>query len=188
MDDATTRFHAALPYALLPISPSLAALHSVRVKSTFNSCQQCGCTLHRGETSVRTVRSKAPNSRAIQTTCLICGWAHKEPLARGNAALFPRTKKRGAPISATVVDVPEKSPAIQRPAIRKVEETPKQSATPINPPSKQQSAPASSLPKSRPKKKGGLHSMLERNKERESREKEKKNEPGGGLAMFLNQL
>jgi hypothetical protein len=112
---------------------------------------------------------------------------HKEPLARGNAALFPRTRKRGAPISATVVDVPEKSAAIQRPAIRKVEETPKQS-TPINPPSKQQSAPASSLPKSRPKKKGGLHSMLERNKERESREKEKKNEPGGGLAMFLNQL
>ncbi|KAJ7276461.1 hypothetical protein B0H12DRAFT_23876 [Mycena haematopus] len=162
MDDATARFQTALPYALLPISPSLAALHFVRVKSSFNSCHQCGCALHRGESSVRTVRSKRPNSRTIQTTCLICGWVHKEPLVDGNASLFPRTKKQGVATIPTVVNEPKKSPPMH-----KVEEAPKHFVVPREGPSAQQAAPPSStppLPKPRPKNKGGLHSMLERNR------------------------
>lgn len=190
MDDAaTTRFHAALPYALLPISPSLSALHSVRVRSSSNSCQQCGCALHRGESSVRTVRS--PNSRAIQTTCLICGWVRKVPLARGNAALFPRTRKAGAKsrvestVHEAIVDVPEKKPAVQN-----VE---RHFVVPAKLPGTQQPSFNTFIPpKPRPKKKGGLQSMLERNKERdkerESREKKSGNGLGGGLAMFLNNL
>jgi hypothetical protein len=113
------------------------------------------------------------------------------PLARGNAALFPRTRKAGAKsrvestVNEAVVDVPEKKPAVQN-----VE---RHSAVPAKLPGTQQpSSNTFTPPKPRPKKKGGLQSMLERNKERdkerESREKKSGNGLGGGLAMFLNNL
>lgn len=181
MDDATAKFQLALPYALLPISPSLSALHSLRVRSSDNACRQCGCAMHRGESSVRTIRMKA--SRAIQTTCLVCGWVQTLPVARGNAALFPRTRKGGARSSNVVEEatiVPD-----EKPLPTPVKEPSK------NPPILHQPGPAivvaPPLPKSRPKKKGGLQSMLERNKERQSKEKSTGSGPGG-LAMFLNNL
>ncbi|KAJ7047310.1 hypothetical protein C8F04DRAFT_1058397 [Mycena alexandri] len=203
MDIATAKFQEALPYALLSVSPSLSALHSVRIGSSNpSSCQRCGCALHRGESSVRTVRR--PNiskARAIQTTCMRCGFQWESPLARGNAVLFPRTKKtRTINPEATVVYLPE-----ERAAVSKVQEPSRQSIAVEKRPITQQAAPSPvpsakpgigiatklsgaprSTPKSRPKKKGGLQSMLERNKERES--KEKQNGSGGGLAMFLNNL
>ncbi|KAJ7498863.1 hypothetical protein FB451DRAFT_12895 [Mycena latifolia] len=187
--DPTTKFQLALPYALLPVSPGLSALHSVRVQAASNSCPQCGCALHRGESSVRAIRSKPLNSRAIQTTCLVCGWVQTLPAARGNAALFPRTRRRGAQsrvesnvIREATVVLDEKKPLGMQQVASPVK------ATPTNP---QQASPAvksTTLPKPRPKKKGGLQSMLERNKERESREKQSGNGTGGGLAMFLNNL
>ncbi|KAK7061776.1 hypothetical protein R3P38DRAFT_2831478 [Favolaschia claudopus] len=190
-DSATTEFRAALPYAILPISPALAALHSVRVATSHNSCPQCGCSKHRGETSVRTVRSKVPDSRVIQTTCLICGWVHSEPLSRGNAALFPRRKKNSGNVAVLATSRPI-SPAVDIPppisiSAPKVEESRKPQAKPSpTPPSSDLSA--ASLRKSRPKKKGGLQLMLERNKERAAKEKENGDGVAGGLAMFLNNL
>ncbi|KAJ6515829.1 hypothetical protein C8R45DRAFT_957745 [Mycena sanguinolenta] len=185
MDDATAKFHASLPYALLPVSPSLAALASVRVKSFSNSCHQCGSLLHRGESSVRTIRSKAPRSRAIQTTCFICGWVQQEPLVARNASLFARTKKQSAATTPAVVRGPKNNSAE-----KKVEEAPKHSVAPQNGPSSQKATPTPSLPNSRPKNKGSLQSMLDRNKKRESKEKQKGkgDAVGGGLAMFLNNL
>ncbi|KAJ6485114.1 hypothetical protein C8R47DRAFT_548046 [Mycena vitilis] len=183
-DTATARFRAALPFALLPVSPSLSALHSARTRSSSNSCQHCGCVLHRGESSVRTTRSRASKTRAIQTTCLACGWVQKLALARGNAASFPRTRKAGAKgraiVHATIVDVPASKPPIQQ------AQEPSDRSPRIKPP---QAPPASTPAKSRSKKKGGLQSMLDRNKERESRDKKQSGDGhGGGLAMFLNNL
>ncbi|KAJ7682745.1 hypothetical protein DFH06DRAFT_1162034 [Mycena polygramma] len=184
-DTATARFQAALPFALLPVSPSLSALHTTRTRSSSNSCQQCGCVLHRGESTIRTTRSRVSKSRAIQTTCLACGWVQKVALARGNAALFPRTRKAGAKgsaiVHATIVDMPDTKPTIQEAQEPSSDHPPR-----IKPP---QAPPALTPAKSRSKKKGGLQSMLDRNKERESRDKKQSgNGHGGGLAMFLNNL
>ncbi|KAJ6599007.1 hypothetical protein DFH09DRAFT_20948 [Mycena vulgaris] len=182
-DDATAKFQQALAYALLPVSPSIAALHSARVKEySSNSCRQCGCALHRGESSVRTIRAKGSN-RAIQTTCLVCGWVQTLPVARGNAALFPRTRRPGAQSGVERNGVHETG-VVQKPVV--TPEVPPAPAPPLRAP--QQPNPTPAVPKSRPKKKGGLQSMLERNKERQSREKQSGNGAAGGLSMFLNSL
>ncbi|KAJ7179083.1 hypothetical protein C8R46DRAFT_1072403 [Mycena filopes] len=186
MDSATAKFQAALPYALLPVSPSLSALHSVRVRSSA-ACQQCGCALHRGESSVRTVRTVS-KTRAIQTTCLICGWVQQQvPLARGNASLFPRTRKARTNVAVA-------APLEKRDAMHEVQPS-RQSIAPKDMPRTQQegtpdpgaAASKSVSAKSRSKKKGGLlQSMLARNKEKES--KEKQNGNSGALAAFLDNL
>lgn len=197
-DDATAKFQQALPYALLPISPSLAALHSVRVQSS-EACHQCGSALHRGESSVRTVRTSSNDiSRAIQHTCLVCGWVKTLPVARGNAALFPRTRKRDALSRSAVVHGTTIARGKEPPTkMQKVKEVSKQSTMQVNPPAMQANPPppaalqsglSTTTPKSRAKKKVGLQSMLERNKEKEYKEKQSGSSAGGGLAMFLNNL
>ncbi|KAJ7228627.1 hypothetical protein GGX14DRAFT_413977 [Mycena pura] len=187
--ESTAKFQQALPYALLPVSPSLSALHFARVAPGASpvACHQCGCAFHRGESSVRIVRtaSKASPGRTIQTTCLVCGWVQALPISHGNAALFPRTRKGGArKLESTSSVAAGKQPTLAH-----------QEATflrPTTPPTTMQTI-APNLPevgtseKRRPKKKGGLQSMLERNRERESKEKQSKTGPGG-LAMFLSTL
>ncbi|KAJ7180160.1 hypothetical protein C8R43DRAFT_971961 [Mycena crocata] len=187
METATVKFQQTLPYALLPISPSLSAIHSVRTNLSSNSCRQCGCALHRGESSVRSIRcktkSKAVVMRALQTTCLVCGWVQKLPIARGNAALFPRTRAQCAESNARISKAPDKSPLVKE---LEIEESARES--PVQGNAQSGPKPLASIPKSRPKKKGGLQSMLERNKDRQLKEKQSGNSPAGGLAMFLNNL
>jgi len=51
--------------------------------------------------------------------------------------------------------------------------------------------PLSPIPKSRPKKKSGLHHLLERNREHEQRERQRQQQSSsqlGGLAAFLSNL
>ncbi|KAJ7507879.1 hypothetical protein B0H11DRAFT_2185423 [Mycena galericulata] len=195
MDHATAKFQHALPYALLSISPSLSALHSVRVKASSNACHQCGCALHRGESTVRSIRSNG--SRAVQTTCLVCGWVQTLPIPRGNATLYPRTRKRGVQSGNAddnvTIEVDTKPPKLV--AMLQAKDVSKQSMMQVNPPIVPQPSPQTgtpaTVPKSRPKKKGGLQSMLERNRERQIKDKQSgsgQGGGGGGLAMFLNNL
>ncbi|KAJ7283590.1 hypothetical protein C8J57DRAFT_739328 [Mycena rebaudengoi] len=197
-DAATTKFQLALPISLLSVSPSLSALHSIRVQrpsSESHSCRQCGIALHRGESSIRSIRPKAdPSSRALRTTCLACGWVQTVPVGRGNAALFPRTRSgTNGRIDKNVYEAIA-TPVVKPSALQATKPPMPQSREPSSAPLTQPSTPSVSTspapPKSRPKKKGGLQSMLARNRERESREAQEKQQGkgAGGLAMFLNNL
>jgi hypothetical protein len=61
-------------------------------------------------------------------------------------------------------------------------------ATPPQPDASMVAPPPGILAPIRPKKKGGLQLMLDRNRERQSREKSSANSVAGGLAMFLSNL
>lgn len=72
------KFQLALPYLVLPVSPSLAALHTTRVQSFIHSdsCSKCGSYLLHGNATIRIVRLKRPNhptARALRRLCHACG-------------------------------------------------------------------------------------------------------------------
>ncbi|KAJ7068325.1 hypothetical protein C8F01DRAFT_1117760 [Mycena amicta] len=138
--DPTTKFQQALP---LVLPPGLAAVHAVRVGAE-NTCKQCGCPFHSGESSVRLVRG------AVKTTCLVCGWSQAVAAPRRNAGLFPPTRKHK--------HIP---PKVAEPD------------TNVNVPAQVPQADTRVDKSRRPKKKSGLQAMLEKSRERDAMEKNK---------------
>lgn len=156
----------ALPYALITTSQSLTALHTSRARKLASEsdsldtthCTTCGSYLFNGQGSVRLV-TVAKRSRVLRRSCERCGSVNDAPVSKGNASLFPRTRKH----------------------------MPAHGLTPpaeIRPPSP---SPDPSTFRSRPKKKSALQDMLDRNREKQAREREQANQ-SGGLAAFLSAL
>jgi hypothetical protein len=216
MDSATIKFQQYLPFAILSVSPSLAALHKSRVRRLSpdscapNSphCSKCGSFLLNGDGKVRAIRRNKRglrkdegSFRISRWTCRTCGWIDDIPMERGNAALFTRQFK-GATVSmqhpAANVEVKGQEHYLSgsecwdgRP----------ECGCPSSSSSLQPVLPHSALParvftppparsNSRPKKRSGLHHMLSRNRETEEKERLRKleSQSGGGLAAFLNGL
>ncbi|KIY42972.1 hypothetical protein FISHEDRAFT_63007 [Fistulina hepatica ATCC 64428] len=99
--DATISFQETVPYALLNVSPELAALHTSRIRRSSTAarahltdfCSKCGAYSLSGDSRTRICRLSA-SSRMLQRQCLVCGQMDSTALDRGNAALFPRRRRR----------------------------------------------------------------------------------------------
>ncbi|KAH6914848.1 hypothetical protein BKA70DRAFT_1510468 [Coprinopsis sp. MPI-PUGE-AT-0042] len=174
--DPSLRFQQTLPYLLLPVSPSLAAIHASRGRRQLadalpqdpSLCPACGYYLPMHSRISRSSKSK--KTRVFQRTCVAC---QKVQVTRLDRWTGPET------------------------ASEAVESTPQPIITPTVPIKRPEAAPAAAkkpeavvTPKvSRPKKKTGLQAMLSRNREQE---KERKNntkpDGGGGLSAFLSNL
>lgn len=130
VDVHTSKFRNSIPYTLLPVSPSLAALHTRRTprKDTelvTENCTRCGFYLFAGDSSTRVIRNNAKRrradgadvrssnsktTRARQTTCFQCGWVSVSPLERGSASLFPRRKRSDSTSQPSNITMDAKSP------------------------------------------------------------------------------
>lgn len=173
MDQSTIKFRQALPYALFPASPALAALHAHRARLLHpdyapphpTSCLRCGSLLVQQPRSFVNKKS----TRIHRSSCRICRGATDTPLPK---AAFPPTRRHRT--------IPAQSPlTITQPI-------------PSIPPPKSPPKPPSPVPsKSRPKKKSGLQNLLARNRENEEKERQKQKQNNtqlGGLAAFLSDL
>jgi hypothetical protein len=95
----SSKFQQTLPFALLPISPALAALHASRARllypentsSNVTHCIHCGTYLLHGDGNIRLFRHK--QARFLQRSCNTCGWSSQVSLEHGNATLFPSSRK-----------------------------------------------------------------------------------------------
>jgi RNase P subunit RPR2 len=90
----TTKFQLALPYTVLPVSPPLAALYTIRAQSSTHSdsCSKCGSYLLHGNAIIRLVRlkrPKPPGTRVLQRTCRACGSTNELPLDAECPASIP---------------------------------------------------------------------------------------------------
>lgn len=201
----TTKFQTALPFALLSISPSLAALHASRARSLYpveldsssiTNCLQCGSYLLAADGSVelrrprkrRKVADKKSNS--IKTTCHHCGFVSYTSFDRRET--FPQSKPTTAAalLSSSVPSVSVSS---------RSERKPKEELIPA---SSRSSMPVSSSHvahltrgttpdrHTKPQKKTTiLQEMLARSREKEaSRTKSQQKPPLSGLASFLGSL
>ncbi|KAG6866459.1 hypothetical protein C0991_003977 [Blastosporella zonata] len=179
MEDSTTaKFRNARPYAVLSISPALAALYtSQSTLSSVNTdwCSKCGSYLLNGDAETRIVRLKSrkgrPPTRALRTICRCCGW-HIDILLGSE-----RTAIHVVP-SDNLISTP--SPAPFTPSI-----PPSHLSTP--PPSSS-SQESSAQAKTRSKKKSGLQLLLLKNREKVTQERNGSPASGGGLSAFLSGL
>lgn len=201
----TTKFQTALPFALLSISPSLAALHASRARSLYpaefdsssiTNCLQCGSYLLAADGSVELRRPRKrrkvadKKSNTIKTTCHRCGFVSHTPLDRRET--FPQSK----PTTASAL-LPSPVPSVS--VSSRSERKPKEE---LIPPSSRSPVPVSSshvahstrgtTPElhTKPKKKTTiLQEMLARNREKEaSMTKSQQKPPFSGLASFLGSL
>jgi hypothetical protein len=190
---ATTKFQSALPFALLPISPSLSALHASRARSLnpqeFDPsppihCLQCGSYLLASDGSLELNRSRKRRKitdkklNSIKHTCHRCGFISytlREAVGR-----FPKLSEPTSGDKLSPSFAPDHKPEDH-----------------VTPPSPRSSTPASSFPVEhslrrstpKPKKKTMLHEMLVRNRETEvGRTKLQQKTPQSGLAAFLSSL
>jgi hypothetical protein len=200
----TTRFQTALPFALLSISPSLAALHASRARSLYpaefdsssiTNCLRCGSYLLAADGSVELRRARKrrkvsdKKSNTIKTTCHRCGFISYTSFDRRET--FPQSK----PTTAAELPSPVPSVSVSSRSERKPKEE-------LIPPSSRSYVPVSSShvahstrgttpnPHTKPKKKTTiLQEMLARSREKEaSRSKSQQNPPLSGLASFLGSL
>lgn len=224
MNSATIKHQLSLPYVLLPASPTLAALHATRVRISnplesasldTTHCSKCGSYVLNGNCEVSLVRNKIrrsskgqghpPALRVVRRVCGACGFRDDIPADRGNAGLFPRTKKarpiekrtqgtitehskRMVPAQETPGKAFESSSGLARsPSIASSSNLPSARPSPTPTPFASTSQPSlSAISKSRSKKKNRLQDMLSRNREKEERERQSKQGSGqGGLAAFL---
>jgi hypothetical protein len=173
MDPATIRFRLAVPFALFPASPPLAALHASRaqtlhpdhVQPDSPACSRCGSLLIQYPRSFKNKKKK--NKRVLRLSCRICGTS--------TDALFPPATFPPARSHNTITSQP---PIIPEPS-------------PPSPPKSVSPAPLTPAPKSRPKKKAGLQQLLAQNRENKERERQKQKQSDsqfGGLAAFLSDL
>jgi len=91
MHPTTTKFQQSLPYAVLHVSPSLAALYTTRAQSFTHSdsCSKCGSYLLNGNATIRVVRLTRPRARAMRRTCHACGWSNDLLIDTENPASSP---------------------------------------------------------------------------------------------------
>ncbi|KAK0490916.1 hypothetical protein IW261DRAFT_49307 [Armillaria novae-zelandiae] len=180
-EPATSKFHQSLPYAFLPVSPSLSALHATRIKSKRtvenpDFCSRCGTFLLDGLSSSRLkrVRKGCDEGRRIrEVQCRGCGFANGTDVQKGNAVVYGRRNRRLNRNSVVVIPEPEPEPEPAAKTALVVAKT-----LPSNP-----STPA---PKQRQKKKSVLQDMLAKNRTRE--ERDKSTQSSTGLAAFLSGL
>jgi len=83
--DPASKFLNARPYAVLPASPTLAALYASQSPKHSDWCSKCGSYLLDGTAETRIVRSKGkrPHTRVLRRTCGACGERCDTPI--GNA-------------------------------------------------------------------------------------------------------
>ncbi|KAH0587654.1 hypothetical protein H2248_006421 [Termitomyces sp. 'cryptogamus'] len=175
--DPTTKFLNARPYAVLPVSPALAALyssHSSSADKTPNWCSKCGSYLLNGGSHVRIVRLKSQKGhsykRVLRTVCQIC--QHKVDVTIESERTTIDVHSQNALTLTTRPSSSTSSPLI----------SPSHLPTPS---STIQESPAPG--KVRSKKKSGLQLLLLKNREKEIQER-KSNPTSGGLAAFLSGL
>ena len=198
---STAKYQLSLPFALLPASSSLAALHATRARilhpteSAFldsTHCVKCGSYLLDGQVHmarpVRKSSARQDGRRVMRRICVVCGFSHELPVDRGNAASFPRTRKAKASATATQPVQKLFKSAVEPPLLLSpspsISSSNPRSAP--NPSSSDHSAPAHS--KLRGKKKSGLQDMLSRNREKKAKQLEERSEGLGGLEAFLSGL
>lgn len=195
----TTKFQCALPFALLPISPSLSALHAYRARSLnpqdFNSsmhCLQCGSYLLAFDGSLELHRPRKrrkiadKKSNALKCTCHRCGFVSYTSIDRKETGKhFPKFSEPTTGHKLSLIP-PESYPA--SPSNRKLEEDAIPSSSRSSPVehSTQRSIPTLHT---NPKKKSMLHEMLVRNREKEVGKMKTQNTVSqSGLAAFLSAL
>ncbi|KAH7920175.1 hypothetical protein BV22DRAFT_982311, partial [Leucogyrophana mollusca] len=207
---ATTKFQFSLPFALLPVSPALSALHASRVHRLhpteaihLNSshCSKCGRYLLDGDGTVtlkRTLKRKrkaggvTESQRVYRKTCRACGTSVDVPFISTGSKQFPRVKSPGV----TTTPVIGKPTMVQSQITSRdiptspFPGTPRHSSTPpvAQVPPKLTAGPPSVSSKGRPKKKAGLQEMLERNRQMEKQSEKKKRDGQSSLAAFLTGL
>jgi hypothetical protein len=203
----TTKFQTALPFALLPISPSLAALHASRARSlcpeefdssSATNCLRCGSYLLAADGSVelRTPRKRRKvtdkKSNTIKITCHRCGFISYSSFDKRET--FPQSKP--STIGAqTLLPSPVPSVSILSRSRHKPKEdsisSSSRSSVPVGSSSMGQPR-RGTTPNlhTKPKKKSTvLQEMLARNREKEAvRTKSQQNLPSSGLASFLSSL
>ncbi|KAF5388159.1 hypothetical protein D9615_000469 [Tricholomella constricta] len=178
MDDSTSKFHDARAYAVLPISPALAALYTHQSPPPQNNsdwCSKCGAYLLDGTAEVRVVRLKSPKRRhptrrVVRITCQSCGCRVDVPTSSGTIQSTPSDLV--LPAAPSPISLP---PSTSTP-----------SPLPIPPVSS-----SSTQTKSRNKKKTGLQVLLSRNREKEAAQERSgghSDQISGGLAAFLSGL
>ncbi|OCH94122.1 hypothetical protein OBBRIDRAFT_748415 [Obba rivulosa] len=106
---ATAKYQFALPFALSPVSPGLAALCACRARAAYpaettlstSHCSHCGVPFHVGGGSIRVVRLRRPKAgsskggdsehppRVLRRSCEACGHVEDMRVERGNASSFP---------------------------------------------------------------------------------------------------
>ncbi|KAG1815474.1 uncharacterized protein BJ212DRAFT_1481253 [Suillus subaureus] len=180
----TTKFQAALPFALLSISPSLAALHASRARSLYpeefdssstTNCLRCGSYLLAADGSIelrRPRRRKVADKKlnAIKITCHRCGFISYTSFDRRET--FPQSK----PTTGAQLSLPSLVPPVS--VSSQSEHKPKEESIPS---SSRSSVPVGSSPvthstrgttpnlHTKPKKKTtALQEMLARNREKEA--------------------
>ncbi len=174
MDPSTLKFRHALPYAIFPASPTLAALHASRARSLHSdhlpkdplSCSRCGSfiPLHHPTTYVNNKRS----NRVYRRSCRMCGAAEDSLLPK---PAFPPTRKHR---TITTLPLPQ--------TIASSEPPPKPHLPALQ---------STATSKSRPKNKSGLQQLLARNRQNEEKERQKQKQADSqfsGLAAFLSDL
>ncbi|KAG1866555.1 hypothetical protein DFJ58DRAFT_862470 [Suillus subalutaceus] len=202
----TTKFQTALPFALLSISPGLAALHASRVRSLYpdefdsssaTNCLRCGSYLLAADGSIELRRPKKRRKvadkklNAIKITCHRCCFISYTSFDRRET--FPQSK----PTTGAQLSLPSPVPLVS--VSSRSEHKPKEELIPS---SSRFSVPVGSSPvahstrgttpnlHTKPKKKTtALQEMLARNREKEAaRTQSQQKPPPSGLASFLNSL
>ncbi|KAH9951602.1 hypothetical protein B0H21DRAFT_716685, partial [Amylocystis lapponica] len=135
---ATQQYQLAIPFALAPVSPGLAALHVSRARLLHPSdtslsdihCAKCGTLIIHGLGETRSMRSNTrrkatndeggarPTRRFLRRACQICGHREDIPLQTSSSPYFPppRRRKRVLPPSPAVIDgtrVSQDAPQVQ---------------------------------------------------------------------------
>jgi len=200
---ATKKYRVSLPYTLLSISPSLAALHTTRFRRLHpetadilncSHCEQCGAYVFDGQGSTLLVRQKRKNKRSkspshlqriCRRTCHVCGFTVGTPISSGATSPSrpplisdPEPPKTDTSPAESHHPSEQDTPSISQP-------TP---ALPLVPQSSGQ-PPSHSSKKSKPRVARTLQDMLERDRRREEVKKAHSvNENQGGLAAFLKDL
>lgn len=189
--DPTVRFQQTIPYLLLPLSPSLSAVHSIRARRQLSSpypqdpslCPACGYYLHIGTSKSRVSRSrKSPKTRALQTICMACQDTRIAPLD----AWTPPRPVEPEPVLRSAIPTTH----LQVHSTIKTQSAPAADATPsVLPPLRKQPVPLEKkVAKNRTKNQNGLQAMLSRNREQEKKRNTTKEEHKSGLSAFLNNL
>ncbi|KAF8529141.1 hypothetical protein BU17DRAFT_80331 [Hysterangium stoloniferum] len=191
---------AAFATALQGISPGLAALHTSRLRLrnpdidfslSPNACIRCGhqsvsvrSRVRRNAPSQKNKAEADPPQRVIERTCTACRFIHIVPISRGNAALFPASRKN------------KSGPAEPNfPLVPLLAQIPPSLPPPPPPPSTPHTRRSGALPdvliSKRNKKKSGLQELLARNRQKQEQENKKldasRGKPGT-LSSFLDGL
>lgn len=183
MDAATIKFEQVVPFAVLPVSTGLAALHTARTRShsQLRSCVRCGTDLTTsGPRLVRSKRGAPHPSRALSTKCHACGEIALTPVDTGNASRYPPCRKSARILLAN--HVPQNRP----PSPSCVVPIVVASASPAKPPAPTLTPNLQSQKTS--KKKSGLQQMLQRNREKEQKRTQNEATKPAGLSAFLSTL